>query len=157
MITFDKFLPVYFFSDTEKPVVTISVKWKNVYPNNLGGFFFFFFLPVLNHVYTTVALLDRLPYIHSCSLCSCSRSWRVNDIVVPSEHHLVMRWTTFWSMKLKTSVDFQMFQFLEDQLEKPKTELHSIYKTLTQASQMRCCRAASETNYLNHFPLSLLQ
>ena len=25
-------------------------------------------------VYTTVALLDRLPYIHSYSLCSCSRS-----------------------------------------------------------------------------------
>lgn len=118
-------------------------------------------MSVLNHVYTTVALLDRLPYIHSCSLCSCSRSWRVNDIVVPSEHHLIMRLTTFWSMKLKTSMDFQMFQFLEDQLEKPKPELHSIYKTLTQVSQLRCCRAATgtrheqeqytETNYLNHW------
>ena len=144
MIAFDKFLPVYFFSETEKSVVTISVKWKNVYLNNLGGFFF---LSVLNHVYTTVALLDRLPYIHSCSLCSCSRSWRVNDIVVPSEHHLIMRLTTFWSMKLKTSMDFQMFQFLADQLEKPKPELNSIYKTLAQVSQLRCCRAATGTRH----------
>ena len=145
MIAFDKFLPVYFFSETEKPVVTISVKWKNVYLNNLGGFFFF--SPVLNHVYTTVALLVRLPYIHSYSLCSCSRSWRVNGILVPSEHHLVMRLTNFWSMKLKTLMDFQMFQFLEDQLEKPKTEIHSIYKILTQVSQLRCCRAAIGTRH----------
>ena len=144
MIAFDKFLLVYFFSETEKPVVTISVKWKNVYLNNLGGFFF---LPVLNHVYTTVALLDRLPYIHSYFLCSCSRSWRVNGRVVPSEHHLLMRLTTFWSMKLKTLMDFQMFQFLEDQLEKPKTELHSIYKILNQVSQLRCCRAAIGTRH----------
>ena len=144
MIAFDKFLPVYFFSETENSVVTISVKWKNVYLNNLGGFFFW---SVLNHVYTTVALLDRLPYIHSCSLCSCSRSWGVNDIVVPSEHHLIMRLTTFWSTKLKTSMDFQMFKFLADQLEKPKPELNSIYKTLTQVSQLRCCRAAIGTRH----------
>lgn len=111
MIAFDKFLPVYFFSEPEKPVVTISVKWKSMHLTNPR--ISFCFGPVLNHVYTAAALLDRLPCIHSFSLFSCSRSCRnVSEVAVPIKCHLVMRLIMFRSFKLKTLMDFQMFWLL---------------------------------------------
>lgn len=141
MIAFDKFLPVYFFSETEKPVVTIGVKWKNVYLNQSRDFFFW---PVLNHIYTTAALLDSLSYIHSYSLCSCSRSWRGSDIVMLIKYHLVMTLIIFRSWKLKTVMDFQRFWLTWRSTWETESWASLHLKSPTWASQLRCYREAIE-------------
>lgn len=98
----------------------------------------FFSGHVLNYVYTAAALLDRLPYIHSYFFCSCSRSCRVSDIVVPIKCYLVMRLITFTSLKLKTLMDFQMFWLLWRSTWETEGQASLRLKISTQASYLRC-------------------
>lgn len=104
MIAFDKFLLVYFFSETEKPVVTISVKWKNMYLSNPRGLFFF--ACVKSCLYNSsfagqVAIYTLLfPLLLFQKL---KGQWHSGAYWIP----FVMRLITFRSMKLKTSMDFR--------------------------------------------------